>query len=265
MHTKQSLMEQLKTMDINPGGTVLVHSSMKQIGEVEGGADTVLDALSDYMREGLLVLPAHTWATIHADNPRYVVNETPTCVGLLTEKFRKRPHVIRSGHPTHSVAALGEDAGLFTSGDERFDTPIARGSAWGKLLDREAQIMLVGVNLTRNTYIHGIEEWMDIPGRLTDSHEQLITVFPDGREVEVYSRRHTGSSSSEYFGKIEELLTNRGAIKHGRFGDAEVFICDTVWMTELIRSMLEMNPELFSDDKPVSEELLARFQLPNEY
>ncbi|MET1167926.1 AAC(3) family N-acetyltransferase, partial [Bacillus velezensis] len=69
MYTKESLIQQLEQLGMDGQGTLLIHSSMKSIGEVEGGADTVLDAFSDYMKEGLLVLPTHTWSNINADNP----------------------------------------------------------------------------------------------------------------------------------------------------------------------------------------------------
>ena len=36
-------IEQIKNMGIKPGDTVIIHSSMKSIGDVEGGADTVID------------------------------------------------------------------------------------------------------------------------------------------------------------------------------------------------------------------------------
>lgn len=75
MHTKQSLMDQLESAGIDQHGTVLMHSSMKSIGEVEGGADTVLDALSEYMKDGLLVLPTHTWSSINKDNPKFYVEK----------------------------------------------------------------------------------------------------------------------------------------------------------------------------------------------
>lgn len=159
-YTRQDLLNALKELNINPKGTLLVHSSMKSIGEVEGGADTVLDAFSEYMKEGLLVLPTHTWGTIDMNTLRFDVNETKCCVGILPELFRKRPGVIRSWHPSHSVAALGKDAAEFVADNELCDTPCARTSPWGKLLDRDAQIMLLGVDLTRNTFIHGVEEWL---------------------------------------------------------------------------------------------------------
>lgn len=44
-YNKKDLMQDLERLKINKKGTLLVHSSMKSIGEVEGGADTVLDAL----------------------------------------------------------------------------------------------------------------------------------------------------------------------------------------------------------------------------
>src|SRR5690625_3636337 len=217
-------------MNIDPKGTVLVHSSMKSIGQVEGGADTVLDAFSEYMKDGLLVFPAITWESINKHNPEFYVDKTETCVGLLTQMFWKRPNVIRSLHPTHSVAALGKDAKAFTEGDEKFDTPCARGSAWGKLLDRKGQIMLVGVDLRRCTFIHGIEEWMDVPGRMTDDHEQLYTVLPDGTKIPVPQRRHAGLPWSKHYWKVEEVLAKRGAITYVKFGEADVLVCDTVKM-----------------------------------
>ncbi|HEY2493295.1 MAG TPA: AAC(3) family N-acetyltransferase [Paenibacillus sp.] len=264
MHTHVSLLEQLHHMGINQHGVVLVHSSLKSLGEVEGGAETVLNVLEEYMKEGLLVLPTHTWANINANNPTFYVEESPSCIGILPELFRKRPGVIRSWHPTHSVAALGQDALSFTTGDEQFDTPCARGSAWGKLLDRQATILLLGVDLRRNTFMHGVEEWLDIPGRMTDDHEKLQTVLGDGTVIEVPSRRHSGQSWSEYFWKVEDVMVGQGAIYWGQLGDAVVRVCDTVKMTELLTQMLRECPELFSDNEPLTEHMQQLFGQANK-
>ena len=38
VYTKEDLKEQLRQMGLKPTDTVLIHSSMKAVGEVEGGA-----------------------------------------------------------------------------------------------------------------------------------------------------------------------------------------------------------------------------------
>lgn len=254
MHTKETLINDLTDLNVDPEGTLLVHSSYKSIGEVAGGPDTVLDSLSEYMKDGLLVLPTHTWEYINKENPVFDVNESPSNVGILTEKFRKRDHVYRSEHPTHSVGALGQDAQSFTEGEYKHETPCARDSVWGKLVDRNAEILLVGVDLTKNTYIHGIEEWLDIPGRVTDTHEDLYSVLHTGEKVHVPSRRHYGLSWSDHFWKVEDILLEEGAMKKGTFGDAVVRVVDAKKTAALLTEMLQANPDLFSDNEPLTDE-----------
>lgn len=254
MYTKYDLKKQLKNLKINPSGTVFVHSSFKSMGEIEGGPDTVLDALSEYMKEGLLVLPSHTWSQVNDEAPFFDVEKMPTNVGILTELFRHREGVIRSWHPTHSVAALGKEAKAFTSGEEKMDTPCARESVYGKLLDRKAQILLIGVDLKRNTFIHGIEEWLNIPNRIKDSHELLYTVLSDGTTLPVPSRRHT-ASWSKFYSKADELLLQTDAMYIGEIGDAEVRVCDTKRMTEVLTTLLEIDSAIFSNDQPISEKV----------
>ena len=58
--TKSSIINDLKSMGLTGSETILIHSSMKAVGNVEGGADTVLDALMEFFADGLLLLPTHT-------------------------------------------------------------------------------------------------------------------------------------------------------------------------------------------------------------
>ena len=47
------------------------------------------------MKDGLLALPTHTWSYINKENPLFSVNESSTCIGILTELFRQRENVVR--------------------------------------------------------------------------------------------------------------------------------------------------------------------------
>ena len=114
--------------------------------------------------------------------------------------------------------------------------------------------MLIGVDLTRNTFIHGIEEWVNIPGRITDTYEPLQSILEDGTIMDVHSRRHFGLSWSDHFWKVDEILLNRGAMKIGKFGDAETRVCDAKLITEVLTEMLTDMPDLFSDNEPLDRQ-----------
>ena len=59
LHTKQDIIEQLKKMNAPTDSIVLMHSSFRAIGEVEGGAEGLLDVLVEYFTKdgGLFVFP----------------------------------------------------------------------------------------------------------------------------------------------------------------------------------------------------------------
>ena len=42
---KERIIKDLKDLGLKEGDTVIVHSSLSSLGYVEGGADTVIDAL----------------------------------------------------------------------------------------------------------------------------------------------------------------------------------------------------------------------------
>lgn len=256
MHSKQSLLEQIKVLGIKPQDTLLIHSSMKAIGEVDGGADTVLDAFSEYLAPGLLVLPTHTWRQINAEyNVFDVVNE-PSCVGILTNLFRQRPGVVRSWHPTHSVAALGADALEFISGEENMDSPCPRDGCWGKLYDRRAKILFLGANINRNTIIHGVEEWANIPNRVSSWYQDLKIRTPDGRMIHRPMRRHESPipDVSKNYGKLEAPLFAKNIAARGKIGDAESILVEVVPMVDLTMEFLRRNPDLFLDNEPIPQE-----------
>ncbi|MDR0292930.1 MAG: AAC(3) family N-acetyltransferase [Oscillospiraceae bacterium] len=220
MHTKQDLLAHLSALGVDPGGTLMVHISYKAVGETEGRGDTVLDALSEYMRPGLLVLPSHTWDNVGLRNPVMDVLYTPSCVGVLTELFRKREGVFRSLHPTHSLAAAGADAEEFVSGEERIETPCGKGGAYYKLWERDAQILLIGVNFTRNTYIHGVEEWDNAGGSVSPNKTDLYVINRQGSRLYTPQYRHCAPLGSETFSKLEPFALQQGILFMGRFGDA---------------------------------------------
>lgn len=250
LHTKESLIRDLIKADILSTDTLLVHSSMKSIGQVDGGADMVLDAFIEHMSQGLLVMPAHTWSCINAENQVFDVRESKTCVGILTELFRKRAGVIRTLHPTHSLSAFGADAKAFTDGQEKFDTPCAPQSCYGKLEQRNAKVLLVGVDFSRNTLVHCIEEAAHVQGRMTDTHELLYSRDYNGNLINVPSRRHSNANSDRYV-KLEPVMFERNLLQRVKFGDADCLLFNVKDLFSVTLELLNKNPRLFDDFNPI--------------
>lgn len=245
-YTKAMLIRQLAAMGLTGSETILIHSSMKSLGDVEGGADTVLNALMEFFAGGLLLLPTHTWRTVNEAHPVFDVRTSPCCVGILPELFRQRPGVLRSLHPTHSMAAYGRGAAAYLAGEENNNTPCTPGGCYDRLKDAGGKILLVGVTHARNTYIHSVEEVLNIPHRLSAAPMQLTVRDADGIEHTVWMRRHYNAQQphiSEDFVKLEQAYLDCGAAKNTRLGDAACTLCDARGIFEVTRHVLAPDPE----------------------
>ncbi len=242
MYHRNDFLTQLEQLGIDPKGSLKVHLSYKAIGDVFGQGETVLEALAHYMRDGLLVLPSHTWAHVNEKNPVMDMLHCPSNVGALTEVFRKWPGALRSAHPTHSVAALGRDAEAFVAGEETLQTPCGKGGCYYKLWEREAQILLIGVNFARNTFIHGIEEWDGAVGSISPNASDLYVITPDARRLYTPQYRHCASIGSETFPKLEPEAYAKGILRFGNFGNATARVMDTVPLRSFVAEKLKENP-----------------------
>lgn len=249
MHTFSTLKDDLSRSGLAPSDTVLVHSSMKSIGEVEGGADTVLDVLMDYFgKTGLLVFPTLTYTIYGEERKVFSPEKTPSVVGLLTEMFRKREGVVRSLHPTHSVAAFGKDAEEFCRGHEAFSTPCARKSPWGKLYDRNAKLLFIGTkSISCCTFFHGVEEFLPVPGMFGKEPYDLLLEREDGSFRHIPSFRHEGHHNKYYF-LAEPLLREKGALEDASFGDAHCFLLEAKASADILLALLKKNPFFFTEE-----------------
>ena len=246
--SKDDLINDLERAGFSRHDTVLIHSSMKSIGEVDGGADTVLDALMEFFGdEGLLVFPTLSWR-LNSENPRFYPEKTASQVGVLPELFRQRPGVKRSLHPTHSVAAYGPDAEAFVAGHELFDTPCARRSPWGKLADRGGKIIFIGTGINCNTFFHGVDEWSLPREKVFKPVQQTLYVVLGDREMAVLSWRHLPGHSSLFHLPEPELLA-AGALNDFRFGDARCRVMAAAPAAETVSEMLKNNPDLFTPEE----------------
>lgn len=252
IYTKQDLLLQLEKAGIKKDGILLVHLSLKSMGKLENRADTLLDALMEYKQDGLLVIPTHTWNNVTADSDTFDVTNTVSCVGITPEIFRKRAGVVRTLHPTHSLGVYGKGATEFAQGQEKFNTPCAPKSCYGKLIDQNAQVLLIGVDFGRNTSVHCIEEIAGVPNRLKEIAEQHTIIDKDGNKTTVQSYRHNNANSDLYV-KLEPVMKKLDVLHEVQLGDA---LCLCFFEQDLLSvtiNLLNKDIHLLDDDKPIDK------------
>lgn len=242
--TADDLIAAFGELGVRPGQQVLLHSSLSSLGHVNGGADTVIDALLEVLGpDGTLLVPTltgHEGVGPDAD-VLFDVASTPAWTGTIPETLRKRPEAVRSLHPTHSVAAVGADAESLTTGHEDTVSPCGIGSPYARLANRSsARILLLGVGHESNTTLHAVEELAAVPYHLqsrptrgvirTGGHELVRTFWP---------HRY---GTPRRFPAIEQLLVERGAQHTGTVGASPARLVDVAALLSLGRALLAIDP-----------------------
>lgn len=210
----------LSGLGVKKTDTVMIHTSMRAIGGVEGGCDGLIDTFREYLSDGLFLIPTHTWANVNAKQPVYDVRSTEPCIGALPTVAAFREDGVRSLHPTHSIAAFGARAEEFVKGEENASTPCSEGGAWRRLYDEDAWILLLGVGLDKNTYIHAVDEMLDLDGKLAEVRE-LTVIDMEGRAHKTLFRPHS-HATSQYFINYKNPLDELSVLSYARLGEATV-------------------------------------------
>ena len=228
---KSKLITQLEHAGIRRDDTVLIHSSMKSFGYYKSGVKGLIEDLTAYLSDGLLLIPAHTWATVGRRNPVFdVINAVP-CTGLLPRtavQAAAKGKGVRSFHPTHSVVAFGKEAKKFVAGEETISTPTPLNGCYGKLIEKNAAILLVGVNNTSNTFFHCLEEIAGVPCRIS---EKTVDFFDYDERTDVATPHPMPTIGcpydkdvSKHFSELDDILTAAGAQKTCVIGNAPTIL-----------------------------------------
>lgn len=210
---KSEIADALRTIGLERGDSVIVHTSLGKIGYVCGGAQVVIEALIETVGEkGTIMMPTQSWKNLDPETgvhwdadktdwdrirenwPAYNKAITPTnTMGAVAEMFRSWPEAVRSDHPSRSFAAWGRNAEYLTKNHDLSDI-FGDTSPIGKLYDLDGKILLIGVDYDKNTSIHLADVRAEYRGKHTCVEHSAVmengkrvwkayeTLFVDGED-----------------------------------------------------------------------------------
>jgi aminoglycoside 3-N-acetyltransferase len=249
---KDRLVKDLRRIGLREGDDCLVHTSMKSIGWLEDGPQTLLDAFLDVLgASGTLLAPAHTLN--YNGTPGRTVppfdGGNRAATGAFPNFLLEHPQALRSGSLTHSMAAIGARAEYYTAGHDLtnplgFDSPIHR------LYRAGGKVLLLGVGHIANTALHLAEE---LAAGYT--HIQAFAYMgrnahyiKDGVVAEIEQVRYPGCSFG--FGRMEGYFAYRGITRYAFIGAAYCQLMDIAPMVDCTADLLRERPDflLCSED-----------------
>lgn len=235
--TLPDLVGDFRALGVTEGQVLMVHSSLRSLGYVLGGAATVIRALVAALGDrGTLVMPAFSpevsdparWSNpalpagwierARAQVPAYDADTTPTSMGAIPEAFRRWPGVRRGPHPQVSVCARGPRAGEIVA-PHALAWGEGAGSPSERLAAMDAGLLLLGVGFNRAALLHYAES-------LVPHGRRKVRRIPigDGADRSWVEVPDVGDDLDTHFPPLGAAVLTEGPALVGKVGGAETVL-----------------------------------------
>ncbi len=245
MHTRAYLAAGFRDLGVAPGDVVMVHASLRAIGEVAGGPDQVHLALTDCLTpDGTLMMYAGCpryydevgRGNLTPDEEREVLDKLPPFDpetarsardhGALVELFRTSPGARVNRHVTRFVV-WGKQAEYLIS-QQPWDYALGAGSALERFVQLDGKILLLGCDHDTVTFLHYAEHIVDIPDKRIARYQ--VPIEENGRRVwraqeEVDSSNGAHANwPDRFFAKMIDACLAAHPHTSGRVGNAASYL-----------------------------------------
>jgi len=246
--TREELEASLRKLGMAPGDTVLVHSSFDQFGGFRGTAKDVILALQAVVgMQGTLLMPTlpftGTAVAYAALGKVFDVYKTSSSMGLISELFRRSPQVVRSVHPTHSVAVWGVHAADIIRDHYLARTPCGHDTPFDRLLQLKGKMLFLGMGIEVMTFFHTIEEQLEplMPfSPFTKETFCLRSKDQEGRILETKTRLFDPEiSRRRNLRKLTPILKSCDAWREGQIGYLKMILLQAEDVAAACLSMAE--------------------------
>lgn len=235
MHSRRQLAEDFRALGVAPGDTIMLHASVRAVGEVAGGPDQIHLALGDALTSAGTMF-------MYASCPRYVdevgrgnlTHEQEAEVleklpafdavtarsardnGALVELFRTYPGSHVNHHPARFVVRGAQHEFLLS--EQPWDFAFGYGSVLDRFVQLDGKVLLLGSDHDTVTFLHHVEHIADIPDKVVTTF--LVPVMEHGarvwREMKEYDT--SGGAHANWPENFFELLVDAFLAQSGNTG-----------------------------------------------
>jgi aminoglycoside 3-N-acetyltransferase len=239
---------------------LFVHSSLSACGSIDGGPATVISALSKWISDGaVLALPTHTWSYPDKTGvaPVYDFAATPSVVGTITNYYWQQPGIVRSLHPSHSLAVSGPTAESLLAGHESCETPCGAGTPYLRIAEGNSSVLMFGATLDSYTLYHTAEDAAEVPYLYAP---EQVTLRSKGRDGIVRAIRmwRQDMSVARRFEATVDWASDEGLLVRRKLGLSELlYIPSARALHEAVVSKMRQDP-LFLVAESARAEVMRR-------
>lgn len=259
MLTSRQIADCLYDAGLRPGDNVMLHSSYKGLGGVEGGPAAVIEAFVDCLGpQGTLLAPTllfrgSQYGFLSQYPPDVDLRSAPSRNGVLSEMIRTRPGGIRSIHATSPAAGYGGRAAEICGGHHLDSTCVGVNSPWARSAAAGGWIVLLGVTHDCNTTLHHLEEqccdWLLMP-------EPFEVSFLDTAGKRWTSRlRSYRANLPRNYPKVEPILLEAGLQHNVMIGTATVRVMRAADVLDCIGRVVRRDPYFLLKDPRLAQGL----------
>ena len=274
---KGDLILDLRKSGIRKGDVLLVHTSLRSMGYLLGGAKTVIDAMLEVIgQEGTLVIPTYPlhntmYELCTMKNYIFDYKTTPTGLGAIPSEFLNYKGIYRSIHPTHSISAIGKFAKEITQTHHIGNKTFGENSPWAKVINLNGKILGIGIDLAWTTQYHHVEDIMgdkfpirvkvdeifNIRCKLENNEYIEVAVQPLDQKV-AETRIEKNSFINNYFWNIFESL---GILNICKIGEAQSWWVNAKQFCDMVEVLAKLGITIYSTEKEIKGKNLYPFEI----
>jgi aminoglycoside 3-N-acetyltransferase len=246
MYSRQELANGFRRLGIAPGDLVMLHASVRAVGEIAGGPDQIHLALKDALTtDGTLLMYASCPAYydevgrghLTAEQERELLAKLPPFDpltarsqrenGTLVEFLRTYPGSMVNAHVARFVAWGRHARDLLAA--QPWNYAFGKDSALDRFVQRNGRILLLGCDHDTVTFLHYAEHILDVPGKRVAKFkvpidENGMRVWRDMEEFDTSDQGAHPHWPDRFFARLVDSYLAQTNNHGGRVGDARCFL-----------------------------------------